>query len=64
MNESFQILYSCKIGVDYPAPIVDHDLEIKQAKKILYEIKASQKARNEAQQVYLRHGSRKKPRRQ
>jgi len=30
----------------------------------LYEIKASQKARNEAQQVYLRHGSRKKPRRQ
>ena len=63
MNESFQILYSCKIGVDYPAPIVDHDLEVKQAKKILYGIKASQKAKKEAQQVYFRHGSRKKHKR-
>ena len=63
MNESFQILYSCKIGVDYPTPIVDHDFEAKKAKKILYRIKASHIAKNEAQLVYLKHGSRKKQKR-
>ena len=63
MSEGFQKLYSCKIGVDYPEPIVDHNLQVKKAKKILYGIKSTQKAKTEARQVYLKHGSRRKTKR-
>ena len=60
MSEGFQKLHSCKIGEDYPEPIVDHNLQVKKAKKILYGIKSTQEAKIEARQVYLKHGSRRK----
>ena len=63
MSEGFQKLHSCKIGVDYPEPIVDHNLQVKKAKKILYGIKSTQQAKTEARQVYLKHGSRRKTKR-
>ena len=63
MSAGFQKIHSFKIGVDYPAPIVDHSLQARKAKKILYKIKASREAKKNAKMVYLKHGSRKKVRR-
>ena len=61
MSEGFQEIYNCKIGIDYPKPIVDHGLQVKKAKQILYGIKKTDGARVEAKKVYLKHGSRRRP---
>tara|TARA_B100000212_G_scaffold185534_1_gene139995 strand:- start:175 stop:534 length:360 start_codon:yes stop_codon:yes gene_type:complete len=61
MSEGFQEIYNCKIGTDYPEPIVDHGLQVKKAKQILYGIKKTESARVEAKKVYLKHGSRRRP---
>ena len=61
VNEIDQDLFNCKIGIDYPEPIVDHGLQVKKAKQILYGIKKTEGARVEAKKVYLKHGSRRRP---
>ena len=61
MSEGFQEIYNCKIGIDYPEPIVYHGLQVKKAKQILYGIKKTDGARVEAKKVYLKHGSRRRP---
>jgi deoxyribodipyrimidine photo-lyase len=50
-----------RLGRDYPLPIVDHTTALREAKVRLYAIRESASARNEAQRVYDRHGSRKDP---
>ena len=49
----------CTIGVHYPAPIVDDKLAMKAAKDRMYGLRQTEAARNEADQVQARHGSRK-----
>ena len=61
MSDGFQEKYSCIIGVNYPIPIVDHNLQVKKAKKVLYNIKSTSDAKSEARKVYIKHGSRRKP---
>ncbi len=61
MSEGFQEKYSCVIGLNYPAPIIDHSLQVKKAKNILYKIKSTPEAKSEAKKVYIKHGSRRKP---
>jgi len=63
MTTSEQDRYGCVIGEDYPAPLVDHKEAVKQAKSRVYAFRRKDGARSEAQQVYERHGSRKRPRR-
>ena len=60
MSDNFQEMHSVKIDVDYPSPIVDHTLQAKKAKKILYGIKGTKEAKDNARKVYLKHGSRRK----
>jgi deoxyribodipyrimidine photo-lyase len=48
-----------RIGVDYPAPIVDHKIAVAAAKERLYSIRRDAAARAEAKGVYVKHGSRK-----
>ena len=60
MSDNFQEMHSVKIDIDYPAPIVDHYLQAKKAKKILYGIKGTKEAKDNARKVYLKHGSRRK----
>jgi deoxyribodipyrimidine photo-lyase len=48
-----------RIGIDYPAPIVDHTTAVAAAKERLYGIRRDAAARDEAKQVYVKHGSRK-----
>lgn len=60
MPAAVQAECGCVIGRDYPGPIVPPDAGRQNCRQ-LYAIKASLKAKEEAQQVYQKHGSRKKP---
>jgi deoxyribodipyrimidine photo-lyase len=62
MNPEEQREAGCRIGLEYPAPIVDHVLAPRQAKAQITELRQSTGLREEARKVYLRHGSRKKSR--
>ena len=48
-----------KIFALYPKPIVDEKLSAKRTKDIISEIKKRSKTKDEARQVFLKHGSRK-----
>ncbi|MDB4095061.1 DNA photolyase family protein [Amylibacter sp.] len=47
------------IGQDYPLPIVDHELEAKNAKEKIYEVRKSKKFKHESRIIFKNHGSRK-----
>lgn len=51
----------CAIGRDYPAPVVDHKEAVRHARARFSEIKRRAEHRAEAQAVFVRHGSRKRP---
>lgn len=59
MAASVQHMAGCRIGVDYPAPIVDDKTVIKHAKDRMYGLRQSPAAREAAGDVQARHGSRK-----
>lgn len=63
MPELLQRMCGCRIGRDYPAPIVDHETAYRQAQERIFEIRKSAEAQREATQVYRHHGSRQPPRR-
>lgn len=52
-----------ELGVTYPFPIVDHQATAKKAKAIIHTTKSSAKAKQQANQIYIKHGSRKSRRR-
>ncbi|MEI6872915.1 MAG: FAD-binding domain-containing protein, partial [Verrucomicrobiota bacterium] len=59
MDASVQRLSGCILGVDYPAPIVDDKVAMRAAKDRMYGLRRSSQAREEAEDVQARHGSRK-----
>ncbi|MCA9544710.1 MAG: deoxyribodipyrimidine photo-lyase/cryptochrome family protein [Myxococcales bacterium] len=61
MPHSVQAKAGCVIGRDYPAPIVDHAVAVRAAKQALYAVRGRAETRAEAQRVYQKHGSRKRP---
>ncbi len=50
----------CRIGKDYPAPIVDHAAAYREARAKIALARREPGARDEARRIHLRHGSRKK----
>ena len=60
MPVDLQNRIGCIIGRDYPPPIVDHRMAYKAAKEKIFAIRQTQKAIEEAQRVFVKHGSRKK----
>ena len=62
MSEEEQTNFGCRIGVDYPAPILDEMESRKEGIKKTYAARKSPEAREESQAVYQKHGSRKRPR--
>lgn len=54
-----QHLAGCVIGRDYPAPIVDHDRAVREAKQRIFAVRRTSEARAEAQRIVEKHGSRK-----
>lgn len=50
----------CRLGFEYPVPIVDHALACREAKAKIGEVRRREEARAEARRVYVTHGSRKR----
>lgn len=50
----------CRIGKDYPAPIVNNGKAYQRARWRMQQVRGSAAARAESQQIYARHGSRKR----
>ena len=61
MTPMEQRMASVEIGVDYPAPIVDHATAYREARQRMFSVRRSPESRSEAQRVYQRHGSRRRP---
>jgi len=61
MPPLFQQFHGCIIGKDYPAPIVDHTQSSKIAKDRIFAMRKTIEANLDADRVFKKHGSRKKP---
>ena len=61
MPASMQAEAGCRVGRDYPAPVVEHAAAYARARERLGAIRQTEFARREAQRVYARHGSRERP---
>lgn len=59
MSLDEQTRYRCRLGLDYPLPIVDHTTAVRYAKERIFAVRNSEAASGMARQVYLKHGSRK-----
>ncbi|MBT6433875.1 MAG: deoxyribodipyrimidine photolyase [Deltaproteobacteria bacterium] len=53
---------SCEMGIDYPEPLVQHASAVKTAKERIYACRKTPEAKEQAKQIYLKHGSRRRPR--
>ena len=60
MSIDDQLRYRCRIGVDYPCPIVDDKTAVRYAKERIYAIRQTDEAKDAAAKVFLKHGSRKR----
>lgn len=60
MSTDLQTRMQCMIGKDYPAPVVDHALSIKQARQKIAEQRKAAGFSQTANQVYQKLGSRKR----
>jgi len=56
-----QTLFECRIGTDYPAPIVDHKTQYKIARDRMHGLKKLPATREASEKVFQKHGSRKTP---
>ena len=57
MSEIDQVFYTCRLGVDYPIPIIDIETTRKHASDIMYGIKKSTNARTLGKKVLATHVS-------
>jgi len=55
-----QFASGCRIGLDYPQPVVDHSTAYREARLKIAVLRREPSARQEARKVFLRHGSRKR----
>ena len=60
MPLDLQMKEGCIIGRDDPQPIVDHRAAYRSAKDKIFVIRTSDSAVAEANQVFIKHGSRKR----
>jgi deoxyribodipyrimidine photo-lyase len=61
MTSMEQTLFECRIGRDYPAPIVDHKARYKDARDKMHSLKKLPFTREASAKVFQKHGSRKSP---
>jgi deoxyribodipyrimidine photo-lyase len=57
-----QLARGIVLGKSYPAPIVDHAAAVAEAKRRIFQRRRSPESRQESEQVYAKHGSRRGPR--
>ena len=63
MPLSMQSLAGCRIGKDYPKPIVNHSTAYREARERIYAVRRKSETRSDAKRVMQKHGSRKGPNR-
>jgi deoxyribodipyrimidine photo-lyase len=56
-----QSLFGCRIGRDYPAPLVVHETAYRLARDRIHAARSTGAARQQAAEVYEKHGSRRRP---
>lgn len=61
LEPAHQRAIGCRIGIDYPAPIVDHGRAYRAARTRMERVRRTPEARRTARDVVRRHGSRKAP---
>lgn len=61
MPSALQKKLGCTIGKDYPAPIVEHGRAYTAARQRMSAARRRPEVQEESEQVYLKHGSRKRP---
>ena len=60
MHLEMQARCGCFIGKDYPAPVVDHQAAVAQARERFAAVRKRPGTRAEAKRVLTKHGSRKR----
>jgi deoxyribodipyrimidine photo-lyase len=60
MSEIEQMMYGCKIGIDYPKPIIDYKIATKQAADILWGIRKENAVKQESMRILKKHVKPKK----
>lgn len=60
MSTEEQRRCDCRIGSSYPAPVVDHEAAARQARQRMGRLRRGQ-ARDEAREIFDKHGSRRRP---
>ncbi|MFY0672197.1 MAG: deoxyribodipyrimidine photo-lyase [Bacteroidia bacterium] len=55
MTDLEQSMYSFKLGVDYPKPIVDHEETARQSKRMLTDVMKTERAKLEAKRILATH---------
>jgi len=61
MPTAAQQASKCQIGRDYPRPVLDHQEAVRSARGHFTELRQRHNLRDKAKQVFVRHGSRKRP---
>jgi deoxyribodipyrimidine photo-lyase len=61
MPAAMQTEMGCRVGRDYPSPIVDHQEAVRAARGHFATLRKAHNLRDKAKQVFARHGSRKRP---
>jgi deoxyribodipyrimidine photo-lyase len=61
MPLSVQSAAGCRIGIDYPKPVVEHGPAYRAARTKLKQWRQTSQVRTEAKRVYKKHGSRRSP---
>jgi deoxyribodipyrimidine photo-lyase len=60
MDEAMQRRTGCVLGVDYPRPVVDHEVAAREVRMRLTAVRKESGYGAEARRVFAKHGSRKK----
>ena len=60
MSRMQQDLFGCRIGRDYPTPIVSHEIAFRSAQERIFAARNSLIARQQSSRVYQKHGSRRR----
>jgi deoxyribodipyrimidine photo-lyase len=55
LEESAQLLFNCRIGINYPAPIIDIEATQKKATEFMWTFKKSSEAKEEGKRILSRH---------
>ena len=59
MSSDLQEKFKCKIGTDYPNPIIDQKESSKFAKNLIYSVRKSKNFKENSAKVFNKLGSRK-----